>query len=442
RQEMDAPADRAAKAIFDVHNFRGVTSLLGHMALNDSSTALEVDGFSLPEEVQRYLNDKRHFDFDEEQCAVLDRASQIFARHAPVITFNLAVRSLLKQYAAAKSTNVLRMTTLLEEHTDRRVTETFQFVLDVMEEGWYKPGKRGIRSIQILRLIHALIRFRILHGETAHDQGSWNPAWGQPINQEDMAFANNTFSVEVLAGLRQVGIQLSEDEQEDYYQAWVLIGKALGVNPNLQMPDLQHAIVLQNKIYDRQFVPNSNGPALADALVSWLIQVFPIEVRRSSIITFIKFFNGEDNYWIFEKILNMDVDPGHPNFHRHVHQDLAALSETERGHESLDKMSSQELNDGQYSESAKLHILSSISLRLLEGLFKHKRGSKSTGFQINDALADRWGLPGNEGIPEPNMPPLSSPKKRHPIISFFFNLGTQLLNIFVSIRDYFHSDPE
>lgn len=439
RHVMDPPADRAAAALFQSHNIRGVSKILDFLARNDASVDVNVDGFELPQALKDYFNDLSHFRFTEEEKAMLDRASDVFELYGPIITMALGVRSLLKQYAAAKATNVLRMTTLLTEFTDRRITETFQFVLDVMQKKWYEPGKRGIRSIQKLRLIHALIRFRIKHGMTPADQGAWDMAWGEPINQEDMIFANHTFSVEVLQGLEQAGVKLDGYQIDDYYGAWKLIGKALGVDPALEPENFKEGVLLQQQIYDRQFtLPNLNGPPLAKALIDFFEKVIPFDVTEKSIVTIIRFFNGPENDEILEKHLKINIGDAPRNFHQHVHQDLHAVDEEWNQIKTIHPMSDEDMQLGNYPEPVALKILEFFSNKVLRAVFAHKRGSKSTSFQIDDGLANKWGLPGNDGIPKPDIPDLDQPKKHHPLIQWLYDLATWVMGLVVKVREWAH----
>ena len=437
REKMDPFADEAAAGLIAVRDLRQAMQLLHFLARNDAAVDVSVNGVSLPPVLQNYFEDLSHFQFTKEEKGILDRASEIFAKYGPVITGVLGVRSLLKQYAHTKATNVLRMTTLLTEHVDRRITETFQFVLDVMQKGWYRPNMRGIRSIQKLLLIHALIRHRILNGMTPESQGSWDPAWGQPINQEDMIFANQTFSVEVVDGMAQGGFPLSEQDREIFIQAWVLIGKALGVDASLEPGSYSEAAALQQKIYERQFtMPNSNGPPLARALVKFLRDVMPFEADEKSIMTIIKYFDGVENYKILEDNLQLPLGESHPKLISHLHQKVGIL-ETGDHVEGLNKMTKKELQDGTYPDPVRSKIMEIFMTKVLRTVFRHKRGSKSTSFQIDDALADRWGLPGNEGIPAPKEPPIDGEKKKHPIMEFFYKIGTWLMGLVVKFRELF-----
>jgi hypothetical protein len=87
-----------------------------------------------------------------------------------------------------------------------------QFVMDVMEQNAFEPEGYGLRAIQRLRLVHALIRIRIDVDKLRKTPGrTWNIDWGTPINQQDMIFAVHTFSIEVLHGLLASGEKISEE---------------------------------------------------------------------------------------------------------------------------------------------------------------------------------------------------------------------------------------
>jgi len=430
REKMDPTADKVAAELIEQQDLRGAVRLLSFFARNDMSVDIKFGGVEMTPLMKAYFEDQSHFQFSPEEEAMLDRASDIFELHGPMITSTLGVRSLLKQYAHTKATNVLRMTTLLEEHTDRRITETFQFVLDVMQKGWYRPEKRGIRSIQKLRLVHALIRVRILHGMTAEKEGKWDPEWGQPINQEDMAFAIQTFSVEIIQGLRQVGVPLSDEQAEDYLQAWKLIGRALGVDRSLEPANYDEAAALQQQIYARNFtLPDPSGPPLATALIKFFLDISPFEISETTIITIIKYFNGEENYHILRDSLKIDTANSKDDLIDHLHKDVK-IFEGNKLVKGLVELTDKDLASGKYGEPLRLRILEFFMNEMMRAIFRHKRGSKSTSFQIDDALANKWGLPGNEGIPTPEAPPIDGQKKKHFILELLEKLMELLKALF------------
>jgi len=225
-------------------------------------------------------------------------------------TLSLAVRSLLKQYAAFKSTNVLMYTQLLPKYPYRRIISTMQFVMDVMDIKAFEPEGYGIIAIQKLRLVHALIRNRIEVNTLNKVPGAmWNDEWGKPINQQDMIFAVHTFSLEVIYGLIASGEKISDAEIQDYYYAWHLIGKALGVRDELNPSEFYIGYQVQNRIYKKEFIKdNPNGPALAEPLIKFMIEVLPL-AKRKGVLGLVKLFNDKKDYDpIFKDILHLDLD--------------------------------------------------------------------------------------------------------------------------------------
>jgi hypothetical protein len=87
----------------------------------------------------------------------------------------------------------------------RRLSETSQFVMNMMGCDAFGSGGAFVPTIQKTRLIHAAVR----HFLTA--SGRWGfAADGVPICQQDMVGALLIFSVQVVEGLRRVGISVTE----------------------------------------------------------------------------------------------------------------------------------------------------------------------------------------------------------------------------------------
>jgi ER-bound oxygenase mpaB/B'/Rubber oxygenase, catalytic domain len=277
--------------------------------------------------LDNYFNDMTHFQFTEEENEILTKATTFFSSHMTEATLALAARSLLKQYAAFNSTQVLVFTQLFPLFPHRRLISTMQFVVDVMDENSFKPRGFGIRAIQKLRLIHALIRHRILNSDLSKmppfnkkDKNNslpipkksieekWNiDVWGEPINQQDMIFAIHTFSIEVLQGLIASGIEVSEEEIQNYYKAWHIIGRALGVLEVINPTDFNIGLQLQNRIYDKEFVPNENAKLLAEPLIQFMDDILPL-TNRGSILGIVKLFNDQKDYEkVFKNIHGIDL---------------------------------------------------------------------------------------------------------------------------------------
>jgi hypothetical protein len=119
---------------------------------------------------------------------------------------------------------VLGLTARLETDAKRRLNETAQFHLDVMEPGGLEYGAHGFSDVRHVRLMHAAVRWLIEHDPRAE----WDPAWGTPINQEDLLETLLTFTEIVFEVFDRTGIIYTEDEANHYLHAWSVIGFHLG----------------------------------------------------------------------------------------------------------------------------------------------------------------------------------------------------------------------
>src|SRR5690606_6619614 len=217
----DPLADDAATALFTAIQGRDkdeVAAFITKFVFHDFTQSWRAQTLIPdPPELIAYFERFDEFKLTPEELQYLEKGAQFFEKHGPWITFALGVRSLLKQYAHTNAIEVLRLTTLLVQHVNRRSMETMQFVLHVMEVGWDMKDEHGhdklnldhpgILSIKKLRLVHAMVRYRILHRMYDTSLGEYDDSiLGHPINQEDMVFAIHTFSLEVIEGLREMRI--------------------------------------------------------------------------------------------------------------------------------------------------------------------------------------------------------------------------------------------
>ena len=99
----------------------------------------------------------------------------------------LACLALPYCYAGADGAKVLAKSQRIQNDTLKRLEETGEFIFTVMQEKNWHNGK-AFRKILKVRLMHAAIRF------FSEFHGTWNTAWGKPVNQEDMAGTNGAFS--------------------------------------------------------------------------------------------------------------------------------------------------------------------------------------------------------------------------------------------------------
>jgi hypothetical protein len=205
--------------------------------------------------------------------AALDRASEIFFRYAPQIVVLLHVLALPTCYAARPGVQVLARTNRMQSNTQRRVIETAQFVMDVMAPGGLLRDEKqfgaGIRSAQKVRLMHATIRRFLQHDPT------YDPAWGVPVCQEDLAGTLYTFSAVTLSGLEKLQIDLTDAEKSDYIHTWNVVGHLLGVDHRFLAPDYATCMELSGAIGRRNHAPCPEGKMMMRSLIDYLEYSLP-----------------------------------------------------------------------------------------------------------------------------------------------------------------------
>ena len=222
----------------------------------------------------------------EVNAEALVRGQNVYADYGPEILMVLGFYSLPAAYAAKKGVQVLYRTAFLEKRPMRRVLETSRMVTEVLSPDGLGETGRGIRTIQKVRLMHAGIRQMILRDE----DDPWDPELGVPINQEDLAGTLMTFSFIVLAGLKQLGIEVRPEDAEGYVQTWSAIGRRMGVNDDLIPETFDEAEQLTRIIRERQIAGSPEGIALTHALIEgyadWL-EKLPVGVPASMVHFFL-----------------------------------------------------------------------------------------------------------------------------------------------------------
>ncbi len=264
RQVMDKPADDAVASIFESHDMNHLRNILKNMAENDSFVSK-----SLPKPMHDFVQKELSVTFSDMDIKYFNQTHEIWKKKGMNFVFILFFRALPYTYMAEKPANVLRMTKLLETHTERRIFETAQFVFDVMDSNWWEPGKRGILTAMKVRIMHSAMRHVILDSNKMGER--WNEAWGKPISQEDMIATNQVFSLEFFKGMSMLGEELTAEEQKAWFHTWKTIARLMGVQDNLITQNVNEAWSLQHEIYRHLFNGETHsGIALAKALVDTL----------------------------------------------------------------------------------------------------------------------------------------------------------------------------
>ncbi|MGZ9225292.1 MAG: oxygenase MpaB family protein, partial [Anaerolineales bacterium] len=201
------------------------------------------------------------------------QGEQVFDLYGPEMITMLFFVALPAAYATKKGSHVLAISGELTKHVHRRIFRTAQFIMDVMQAGGLGLNGRGIRSAQTVRLLHASIRYYIAN--KPEWRSKWDPAWGLPINQEDMAGTLMDFSAGVMRGLKRSKIRLAPDDAEAYLHCWKVVGHIMGIRPELMPENVEDAFDLAETIIARQLGESDSGKLLIKDLIRFIQRFMP-----------------------------------------------------------------------------------------------------------------------------------------------------------------------
>ncbi|AOS63975.1 oxygenase MpaB family protein [Actinoalloteichus hymeniacidonis] len=202
----------------------------------------------------------------------LDRvagAYEFFVDDGVHVASVLSFGAMVNCYAQPRPSRVLALTHRLNQPR-RRLSETAQFVLDMMGPEPFGAGGAFIPTIQKTRLIHAAVRYFILRS------GTWDvEADGVPVCQQDLLGALLIFSVQVIDGMRRIGISVTEKEAEDYYYVWRVTGALLGIPADAMPESLAEAQELNATLVEASYGPSAEGVELTRNLLDLYEKMVP-----------------------------------------------------------------------------------------------------------------------------------------------------------------------
>jgi len=287
----DPLADDVVQKMYAANSLDAVNELLVSMIANDDVVPTE-----LPEYLQQYF----------EASAVLpDWADKKLIEIGESVFMDLGALSLLALMSAAlpvcysmsRAVQVLATTQQLESHTTRRILETAQLIIDVMQTGGLSAGGRGIRSVQRVRLMHAAIRHLIAlspnpeHRPPQHfgdvlAQLDWDVARnGVPICQEDMGGTVLTFSWIVIRSFERMDQHLTDEQKQAYYHCWRVVGHIMGVDTRLLPERWEQGRALFRRMQERQCAPTPEGQLMTKRILATTDELLVERVTRLPAVT-------------------------------------------------------------------------------------------------------------------------------------------------------------
>jgi hypothetical protein len=295
-----------------------------------------------------------------------------FARWGSHVFTALYGGALPSAYACTRGVQVLGLTSRLVSDTKRRLNETAQFHLDVMEPHGLDPGGRGRDDIRHVRLMHAAVRWLIHHDP----QVEWDPAWGMPINQEDLLETLLTFTEIVFEVFDRTGVVYADADAEAYLHAWSYIGYLLGVQADLLPLTRDDTSRLMPEVRRRQFGSCPAGQRLMTALIEQGRDAAPPGLRGLP-ATSVRYYVGDATADL------LGVPPA--DWTRCLFGPLGAITRVLS------------------AEKAHRRLLNGLSNRMGLGMLQMAVAAERAGgrpaFVIPDQLADRWGV-SVRGVPQ------------------------------------------
>lgn len=287
RAHTDPLADRVVDIIMKKGEMTGVNHLFSRIVTDHASIPED-----FPVELKEYFQQTSQLP-DWADPTLLALGQEFYIRNGIWISLLLSYKSLPECYACAKGAEVLFHTGRLNEHHgdlntySRRIAETAQYVLYVMSPGGLSATGRGLRAVQKVRLIHAVIRHYL-------KKKNWdNSKFDEPINQEDMAGTLMSFSALILEGLAQLNVKVDEAEKEAYVHCWRVIGHMMGLNDDIIPSNSADALKLGHTILDQQAAESEHGKFLMDALLVFQHKLMSPMMSEQTNIDMMRFMMGK-----------------------------------------------------------------------------------------------------------------------------------------------------
>jgi len=219
---------------------------------------------------------------------LMKAGSTFFARHSARIMSLLGLLSLPYCYTAANGAMVLYLSELIRKQTTKRLYDTAVFVWKVMGPDAFGQEGSAFEEILKIRIMHAAVRYYTIQS------GKWDDSWGVPINQEDMAGTNLSFSLIVIRGLRMLGFSVSQNDQAAFIHIWAVVGYLSGLNEGLIPENAKTALHLDATIKQRQFHISTHGQELTQSLTNHILNVNKSKATADDILGLMRYLLGSE----------------------------------------------------------------------------------------------------------------------------------------------------
>lgn len=178
----------------------------------------------------------------------------------------------------------------------RRLLETFQFVLEVTHSiGFIKPGGDGHKTAVRVRLLHAMVRQRIMKMAEIRGPSYYDiSVHGVPTNKLDHLHALTTFcNLHAYRQLPIMGITVPESETADYVALWRYLGYILGTPTEHFVSSHKAKILMESMSYNELSV-SPNSLVVGHNFVEAVKDVAPVNLSGGFIEAGSRVLNGDE----------------------------------------------------------------------------------------------------------------------------------------------------
>lgn len=214
--------------------------------------------------------------------ARLRRGQEVFNRYGLEMGAALVFAALPLAYASRDGAQALgRVSDLANTHLLRRVGETGQMIVDVMDTRGgtpsLQPGGRGHVSAVGLRLLHGCAR--ALLADPARPD-AWPAALDLPLNQSLMVATLLDFTLVTWKALERMGVELTAEERADHLHVWSVVGCLMGVEVCQQGPLTLADVDDIAPELNRKIGATEHGRKLTAVLLAGLEHHMPLGSRK------------------------------------------------------------------------------------------------------------------------------------------------------------------
>ncbi|MDH6573063.1 hypothetical protein M2160_008084 [Streptomyces sp. SAI-117] len=219
--------------------------------------------------------------------AEMEKARLFFIDNNVHISTALSFASMPACYVVPHVAKLLSATHGLS-YPSKRMAETGQFTVYLMQPDAFEAGSRFIPAAQKVRLLHASIRHHLKR------ENRWDTAaMGTPICQEDMIGGQMFFSLLVLDSMHRLGIHMSVEGAEAYFYAWRVVGAILGIDQDAVPKSLEEARQFLDLYMVRHMGPSDEGARLTRQMIDLYEEVVPGTLFDPLVSALIRYLIGD-----------------------------------------------------------------------------------------------------------------------------------------------------